>query len=318
MHPTATRNGRRSSSRSRPASPAAASRGQIAIAKASTHITAPLDITVYVPCFNVAGFLPKVFGGLRQQSYPIREIIAVDDGSTDESAALAESLGARVIRHPRNLGLAAARNTAVREAKTEWVASVDGDVVAQPDWLEQLARVVRDGGYTGACGQLRETQFFSAADHWRNAHMRQWWGEQFIAAPKFLFGNNNLYSRQALLDAGLYDEKCRTNGEDADLSARVIARGGRLAYDPTARCDHLRRDSLGSIFRTYWRYHWWGPFPQTFREFRKRRRIGRRILRGLLREDLASKRCREAAVTAGMMAAWFWYDWRLLLTGRRP
>jgi glycosyltransferase involved in cell wall biosynthesis len=277
-----------------------------------------LDVTVYVPCFNVAEYLPQVLAGLKRQTYAIREIIAIDDGSTDDSAAVAERLGARVIRHSKNLGLAAARNTAVRETRTEWIGSVDGDVVAEPNWLAHLARVARDGNFSGVCGQLRETQFLSAADYWRNVHMRQWWGEEFIANPKFLFGNNTLYRRQALLDAGLYDEKCRTNGEDADMGARITAGGGRLAYEPEARCDHLRRDSLASLYRTYWRYHWWETFPQTFRGFRERRRIGRRILRQLLHEDLASKRYRELAVTLGMRAAWFWYDWRLLLTGQRP
>jgi len=95
----------------------------------------------------------------------------------------------------------------------------------------------------------------SLADRWRSAHMPQEWGPVRIENPKFLFGCNNLFRRQAVLEAGGYDEAKRTNGEDFDLSGRLRARGWRLIYDPAARATHLRSDSVRSILDTYWR--WW-------------------------------------------------------------
>jgi glycosyltransferase involved in cell wall biosynthesis len=275
-------------------------------------------VSVYIPCFNVARFLPRVIAGLKRQSYPIQEIIAVDDGSSDDSAALAAQLGARVVRHERNRGLAAVRNTAVRAATTPYVASVDGDVVAHADWLGQLVATAEGGGYAGVCGQLQETQFFSLGDLWRNVHMRQGWGESRVEQPDFLFGNNNLYRRDALVAVGLYDERFRTNGEDADVSRRLKEAGHRLCYDPAARCDHLRQDSYSAICRTFWRYNNWREPPKSFREFRRHRRWCNRFLRGLAREDWRAGRWLVGAATLGMLLPWWWWDWRQYFTGRRP
>ena len=275
-------------------------------------------VTVYVPCYNVARWLPRVIAGLRRQTYPIHEIIAVDDGSTDESAALADRLGVRLIRHERNRGLAAVRNTAIRAATTGYVASVDGDVVAHADWLEQLVATAQQGGYAGVCGRLQETQFFTLGDLWRGVHMHQWWGEERVEQPEFLFGGNTLFAREALLAIGLYGEQFRTNGEDADLSWRLKAAGHRICYEPAARCDHLRQDSYPAICRTFWRYNKWTAAPKTFKEFRRSRRQSRHVLRVRLRADLRARRWLVALGTAGMAWAWWWYDWRAWLTGRRP
>jgi GT2 family glycosyltransferase len=93
------------------------------------------------------------------------------------------------------------------------------------------------------------------ADRWRRAHMPQEWGEALVRNPKFLFGCNNIFRRTSVLDAGGYDETMRTNGEDCDLSRRLLANGWELIYEPGARATHLRRDSVKSILDTYWR--WW-------------------------------------------------------------
>jgi len=214
------------------------------------------DISVYIPAYNVARFLSRSIESLLAQSLRPAEILVIDDGSSDNSAKIAASYSAvTLIRHERNRGLAAARNTAFNRARCELVASLDADCVADPDWLASLVPHMNDAEVAGAGGFLSEGVQVSLADRWRRAHMPQEWGPGWIRNPKFLFGCNNLLRKSAVLEVGGYDESMRTNGEDCDLSRRLRAQDWQLIYDPAARATHLRSDSIGSILDAYWR--WW-------------------------------------------------------------
>ena len=213
-------------------------------------------ITVYIPAYNAAGFLAGAIESLLAQTLPPDQIFVVDDGSRDQSAEIASRYPqVTLLRHERNLGLAAARNTAFRAARNELVASLDADCIADPDWLVRLVTQLDDPHVVGVGGHLTEGVQLSLADRWRRAHMPQEWGDAFLRNPKFLFGCNNLFRRSTVLNAGGYDESMRTNGEDCDLCRRLMLNGYDLVYQPSARATHLRRDTIPSILDTYWR--WW-------------------------------------------------------------
>ncbi len=98
-------------------------------------------IAVLIPCYNRSGQLPAAVRSVLEQTAPPDEIVIVDDGSTDGSAAVAESFDdpVRVIRQA-NRGAAAAQNRGLTECRGEWVAFLDSDDVWAPDKLErQLA-----------------------------------------------------------------------------------------------------------------------------------------------------------------------------------
>jgi len=114
------------------------------------------DITVYIPAYNVAQFLPRAIESLLTQTLSPAEILVIDDDSTDDSANVAQRYPrVTVVRHERNCGLAAARNTAFRTARGEFVASLDADCVAEPTWLERGRRPILAGrGATCDCRPL--------------------------------------------------------------------------------------------------------------------------------------------------------------------
>jgi glycosyltransferase involved in cell wall biosynthesis len=95
------------------------------------------DITVYIPAYSVAQFLPRAIASLLAQALAPAEIPVIDDGSKDDSPVIAQRV--TVVRHERNSGLAAARNTAFRVTRGGFVASFEADCVAEPAWLEKLA-----------------------------------------------------------------------------------------------------------------------------------------------------------------------------------
>jgi GT2 family glycosyltransferase len=221
----------------------------------SAPSSSPLKVTVYVPAYNVAEYLPLCLEALLGQSPPADEILVIDDGSRDASAEIAAKYPqVTLIRHDGNKGLAAARNTAMRAARNELVASLDADCVADPDWLVQLADHLQDPSLAGAGGKLIEGVQKNIADRWRAVHMPQHWGDR-VCHPRFLFGCNNLFRKSAVLEIGGYDESMRTNGEDVDLCRRLREKGWDFLYTPAAVATHLRYDTTLSILDTYWR--WW-------------------------------------------------------------
>ena len=82
--------------------------------------------SVVIPAYNESGAIAAVVGRLHAAA-SWQEIIVVDDGSTDDTAAQAAAAGARVVRHPYNKGNGAAVKTGIRHASGEWLLIIDGD-----------------------------------------------------------------------------------------------------------------------------------------------------------------------------------------------
>jgi glycosyltransferase involved in cell wall biosynthesis len=281
------------------------------------------NITVYIPAYNVAKYLPQSIKSILAQTLTPIEILVIDDGSTDDSAKIASAYPQiTVVRHERNCGLAAARNTAFRLARSEFVASLDADCVADPTWLERLAPHLNNPEVAGTGGFLLEGVQISLADRWRRVHMRQEWGQTLVRNPKFLFGCNNIFRRSAVLEAGGYDESMRTNGEDCDLSRRLFARNWELIYDPAAQVTHLRSDSLKSILDTYWR--WWKSGVNAYASGISLRSVAghaifvhfRYTFLDLLCSDLTARRFQLLPVDMLLLGYLPYRDFRFLLESR--
>jgi len=107
-------------------------------------------ISVIIPIYNVEKYLEKCLESVRQQTFSDIEIICVDDCSPDNSADIVEkhmSEDSRIlfIRHEKNTGLGGARNSAIRVAKGEYIASVDSDDYMNPNMLEKLWNATDNG-----------------------------------------------------------------------------------------------------------------------------------------------------------------------------
>jgi len=217
------------------------------------------NVSIYIPAYNASEFLERSIESILAQTLIPDEILVIDDGSKDSTAEITSRYSrVKLIRHEKNRGLAAARNTAFQLARNELVASIDADCVADSEWLATLVSHMDDLKLAGVGGRLIEGVQCSVADRWRSAHMPQEWGLEPIRDPIFLFGANNLFRKSAVLGVGGYDESMRTNGEDADMCRRLRAQGWELAYDPTAKATHMRHDSVRSILHTYWRWLFFG------------------------------------------------------------
>lgn len=106
-------------------------------------VTVPL-ISVIVPVYNVEKYLKKCLDSLRSQTMKEIEVIAIDDGSTDDSGSIVDDFASapgiwprfRVIHNHENLGLSATRNLGIDEAKSSWIMFVDGDDYVDPQFCK--------------------------------------------------------------------------------------------------------------------------------------------------------------------------------------
>jgi len=232
-------------------------------------------VTLYVPCYNAQQYIGACLEGILKQTYPIEEILVVDDGCTDGSMEIvsqyprfSRSCGippVKIIQHEVNKGLAVARNTAIQNATGDFIASLDSDCVPEPDWLERLMEnftlfppVLGGRGVeniAGVGGKLLEAHTTTVADLWRSVHLKQHWGDEKITNPDFLFGADNVYRKDALLKVGLYNEEYRTNYEDCDMFERLKKSGYTMVYEPKAIAHHQRIDDVCSVVNTFWNWN---------------------------------------------------------------
>jgi CDP-glycerol glycerophosphotransferase len=116
-------------------------------------------VSVVVPIYNVGPYLAPCLGSIASQSLKNLEVIVVDDGSTDESPAIARNFVDRDPRfrlvHQDNAGLGAARNTGLAHATGEFLAFVDGDDLLPPEAYGSLLRALLQTGSDFASGNVR-------------------------------------------------------------------------------------------------------------------------------------------------------------------
>jgi glycosyltransferase involved in cell wall biosynthesis len=202
-----------------------------------------------------------------QTATPV-EILVVDDGSRDESAAVAERLGARVIRHERNRGVSAARNTALGAASGEWVAFLDTDDEWLPSHLERLW-TMRDGHAAVAHSAVwverpgREHHAYGVTGR-RPRVLRS---PAPLVADNFIPLSASLVRRSAALETGGFDTGL-THAEDLDFWIRLAEQGSVLVLPEIGAIYHLHdeqatKDSTATVEghrRTIARYRnrrWW-------------------------------------------------------------
>lgn len=105
----------------------------------------PALVSVIVPVYNVVGYLQRCVDSIRRQTYRNLEIILVDDGSTDNSGAMAEkfALEDKRIRvfHKENGGVSTARNLGIEKARGDFIGFVDSDDYIEPQMYERLLAV---------------------------------------------------------------------------------------------------------------------------------------------------------------------------------
>jgi GT2 family glycosyltransferase len=201
-------------------------------------------ISVVVCSYNGSRTIAETLAALENLAYPDYEIIVVDDGSTDQTSAIASRHKVKLIRTENN-GLSAARNVGMNAASGDIVAYIDDDAYPDPHWLTFLASGLRDTEHAGIGGpNIAPPGDGAIADCVANAPGGPVHVLLSDCVAEHIPGCNMAYRRDKLLEIGGFDHRFRVAGDDVDVCWRLQERGWTIGFAPTAVVWHHRRGSL--------------------------------------------------------------------------
>ena len=277
-------------------------------------------LSVVIVNWNGLRYLPECLGALLPQLPPGGEVVLVDNGSTDGSAAWARQAhpAVRVVALPENLGFAGGTNAGLRAARGELLLLLNNDAFVEPGFIAALLEAMERCAAIGAAGAvllfahrpdivaaagIRVRRDGVAHDLWAG-----WAAADLPAAPQPIMGPSGgaaLYRRSLLEDVGLLEPEFFSYLEDADLAWRALLRGWRSVVVPRARARHVYSATAGQG----------SPFKQRLLGRNRVRTLVRclpgallwRCLPAILLYDLLaiaySLRIGQPAIAAGRLAA---------------
>jgi GT2 family glycosyltransferase len=207
-------------------------------------------VSVVVCAYNAEATLHECLASLERLTYPNFEVIVVNDGSRDNTGAIARQYSSCRVIDVDHGGLSAARNAGLRAATGEIIAYTDADVRVDPDWLHYLVQpfatteVVAVGGLS-----------LPPLDSPWLAHCvaRAPGGPTHVLlddrTAEHVPGCNLAIRRDALSAIGGFNPIYLRAGDDVDVCWRLQAAGGRIEFAPGALVWHHHRSSV----RAYWR-----------------------------------------------------------------
>tara|TARA_Y100000590_G_scaffold469318_1_gene656143 strand:- start:2463 stop:3323 length:861 start_codon:yes stop_codon:yes gene_type:complete len=221
------------------------------------------DISIYVPVYNGEKTIEKCINSILKQTIQPKKILIINDKSEDKTSDILTKYldKIEVINNEKNMGVSYARNFAIKNLKTKYIASIDADVELSNNWLEQLINIITEKKITLIGGKMYEKYINNPFNLWRSLRLGQNWGENDLLNPKFVFGCNNLLdvSKIDKIDNYRTDlEYFKTNGEDIEFSNMIKKKKLDLYYCSKAICYHLQDDDALSLSKRYWRYMHYG------------------------------------------------------------
>ncbi|HEV3217884.1 MAG TPA: glycosyltransferase family 2 protein [Vicinamibacterales bacterium] len=228
-----------------------------------------MKVAVLIVNWNGGGFLRQCLEALERQQRQPDHIVVVDNGSTDDSVAMAETplRHVELIRLPSNVGFAAANNIAARAAQRfDGLALLNPDAFAEPGWLGALTSAADgDAGAAAFASQMlldsdpdlldgAGDTYHVSGRAWRNGHRSP--RASVPAADAEVFAAcaaAALYRREAFDEVGGFDERYFSYFEDVDLGFRLRLRGYSCRYVHRAVVRHVSSGIAGyrSDFAVY-------------------------------------------------------------------
>ncbi len=216
----------------------------------------PLFVSVIIPVLNGERFIGECLASLLRTDYPVerREILVVDNGSTDGTAETIKSFPVQYLREDRR-GVCFARNKGIMASRGEILAFTDADCIVSRVWLREMVEAFKEEGIGGVAGEIVAYPPRTPAEQYaaKVGHMSP---QKYLARPLLPFAVfANLAFRRSVFDRiGLLDE-AMPSGESTDFCTRFL-KGTllKLKFAPKAIVFHRHRSNGWAFFRQQWNY----------------------------------------------------------------
>jgi N-acetylglucosaminyl-diphospho-decaprenol L-rhamnosyltransferase len=225
----------------------------------SSQVSVAPEVTVVVVTYESGPTLAECLAALKTQSFTGFEVLLVDNASTDGAARAAAKAdpAIRLIENPSNLGFAAAVNQGARAGRGRWLALLNPDAFAEPDWLARLLAAAQanpgvrayasrqlladDSGLLDGLGDVMA----SAGFPFRGGYLRKDPGVLGVGEVFSACGGAMLVDRALFLEMGGFDERLFCYCEDVDFGYRLRLRGEPTLVVPDAVVRHVGSASSG-------------------------------------------------------------------------
>ena len=210
-------------------------------------------VSVIVPAFNAARTIGDTLAALLEQRYPAErlEIIAVDNRSTDGTAAVMRHYPVRVVEERRVQSSYAARNAGLHEARGTILCFTDADCLPDPEWIRTLVAAVSDDDAGGAAGRIEAAPGTTLVERFQ-VEQSVLDAANAFTRPSLPFAQtaNAAYRRIVFERVGLFDPSL-VSGGDLDFSWRMQRAGWGLAYAPHAIVRHRHRKTYRGLVKLF-------------------------------------------------------------------
>jgi cellulose synthase/poly-beta-1,6-N-acetylglucosamine synthase-like glycosyltransferase/peptidoglycan/xylan/chitin deacetylase (PgdA/CDA1 family) len=240
-------------------------------------------VSVIVPAYNEEVGIAAAVHSLAGNDYPTLEVIVVDDGSTDGTAAAVAAIDdprVTLIRQP-NGGKPAALNTGIAAARHDIIVMVDGDTIFEPDTIQNLVASMADPTVGAVAGNTKVGNRRGLLGRWQhieyvigcNLDRRMY---EALGCMPVVPGAIGAFRRQVLAQVGGVSQD--TLAEDTDLTMAAHRAGWKVAYEPRARAWTEVPATLRQLWRQ--RYRWaYGTMQAVWKH---RGAVGERSALGLI------------------------------------
>ena len=215
------------------------------------------QVSVVIPNYNQRNLLDRILRDLRSQLRLPEEVLVVDNGSSDDSVAVAKSHGVGVVQMGSNEGFSRAVNRGIHNAHGDFVAIINNDVELSVGWLGHLLEALESSGAWFAAGKLLRAgssgvidgtydEISRAGCSWRCGEGRPdgpiWSRPGPVSFASFTAA---LFRKDLFRDVGLLDERFGSYLEDVDFGLRCALAGRAGIYVPEAVAHHQGSATLG-------------------------------------------------------------------------
>jgi len=218
----------------------------------------PHTVSVIIPAFNSEQTIGQSLEAVLEQSYPVSEIIVIDDGSSDKTGDIVRSQNKAQYYFQENQGPAAARNFGFKNSTGEIIFFTDADCIPSHDWIEKAIVHFDDkdvGVVSGSYDLANGNKMLPRLIHNEILFRHQKIMPKF---PKF-FGSYNFGIKRAVFDeAGGFEQKYKhASGEDNDLSYKIIKNGHKIYFEKESKVAHYHTDVLPHYLKEQFRHGFW-------------------------------------------------------------